>query len=123
MLASFPDLQPGLYAMAFAVVFLAAIIQSSTGMGFGQVAGPLLLLINADFVPVPIIIMGMVVATLNAIKGHRQVVLKELGVALSGRIIGSIVAAWLLFHIANTESFSLVFAGLILLTIALGFGK
>ncbi len=112
---SFPEIAPSAYAMALGVVFVAAIVQSAIGMGFGQVAAPLLLLINADFVPVPILIMGMAVATLRSVKGRQEVALGELGLALSGRIVGSVVAAVVLVHVAGQTAFSLLFAGLVLL--------
>ncbi len=92
-------------------------------MGFGQIAGPLLLLINHDFVPVPILIMGMVVATINAIKGRREIVTAQLSFALCGRIAGAITAAWAMAFIIDQEIFSLVFAGLILLAVGISFGK
>jgi uncharacterized protein len=123
MFPSFPEIAPAVYAMALGVVFVAAIVQSTIGMGFGQVAAPLLLLINPDFVPVPILIMGMTVAALNAFKGRKMVVLNELGVALGGRIAGSIAAGWVLVFMAGQEYFSLLFAGLILLAIGLSLGK
>jgi uncharacterized protein len=123
MFPAFPEISLGVYAMALSVVFFAAIVQSSMGMGFGQVAGPLLLLINADFVPVPIIMMGMLVATMNAIKGRKQVVIGELGFSLAGRIAGSIAAGWLIVLMTDKDTFSLLFAGLILLAVALSLGK
>lgn len=123
MFPAFPEITPGVYAMALTIVFFAAIVQSSIGMGFGQVAGPLLLLINADFVPVPILMMGMLVATMNAIKGRKQVVLRELGFALSGRVVGSVAAGWLMAFLAGKDAFPLLFAGLILLAVGLSLGK
>lgn len=91
-------------------------------MGFGQVAGPLLLLINPDFVPVPILIMGMVVATINAIKGRRQIVAGQLGYALCGRIAGAVAAAWVMVTLVEQDTFPLVFAGLILLAVGISLG-
>lgn len=118
-----PDITASAYVLALGVVFLASIVQSTTGMGFGQVAAPLLLLIHADFVPVPILVMGMTVAGIGAAKGHRDVAVGEMGLALSGRIVGSIVAALVLFHIAGQAAFSLLFAGLIILAVVLSLGR
>ena len=123
MFPSFPEIIPSAYAMALGVVFIAAIVQSALGMAFGQVAAPLLLLINTDFVPVPILIMGMAVATLSSVNGRREVALGELGLALSGRIVGSVVAALVLVHVAGQTAFSLLFAGLVLLAVGLSLGK
>lgn len=119
----FPEIAPSAYAMAFGVVFIAAIVQSVLGMGFGQVAAPLLFLINADFVPVPILIMGMAVAALSSVKGRQDVALGELGLALGGRIVGSVVAALVLAQMAGQTVFSLLFASLILLAVGLSVGR
>ena len=114
---SFTDITPLAYAMSLAVVFIAAVVQSCMGMGFGQIAAPLLLLIHSNFVPVPILIMGMVVSTLNSVKKRHDIDARELGLALAGRIIGSVLAAMVLVYIAGQSLFSLLFAGIILLAV------
>lgn len=120
---SFPEIAPLAYALALAIVFCAAIVQSALGMGFGQVAAPLLLLVNVDFVPVPIIIMGMVVASVNALKGRADIVVSELGFALGGRISGAIAAGFVMVLLVDQTSFSLLFAALILVAVGLSLGK
>ncbi len=56
-------------AGACAIVFLAAMVQASVGMGFGQVAGPSLLLIDPRFVPGPVIAMAIVVGAARVALG------------------------------------------------------
>ncbi|MBT3359757.1 MAG: sulfite exporter TauE/SafE family protein [Rhodospirillales bacterium] len=119
----YPEIAPWAYALAFGVVFVAAIVQSTVGMGFGQVAAPLLLLIHTDFVPVPILIMGMAVAVLSSLRGWREVAVGDLGVALFGRMVGAVAAGLVLFYVASNAAFSLLFATLILLAIGLSLGK
>jgi len=118
-----PDLPMNIIAIALGVVFFAAIVQSTTGMGFGQVAAPLLLLIHPDFVPVPILFMGMSVAALNSVGRRKDIVWKELGVAVSARLIGAVLAGFIMTIMVGTREFSLLFAALILLAVGLSLGK
>ncbi len=114
-----PQLGLGIYALAALVIFFAAIVQSSFGMGFGQVAAPFLLLIDPTLVPVPILFMGMTVACLSAYRGRNDIVYKELGIALSGRMIGIFCAAEVMVIVLASPDFALVFAGLILFAVGI----
>lgn len=114
-----PQLGWGIYALAALVIFFAAIVQSSFGMGFGQVAAPFLLLIDPTLVPVPILFMGMTVACMSAYRGRRDIIYGELGVALSGRLIGIFLAAEVMVVVLASPHFALVFAGLILFAVAI----
>jgi len=44
------------------IVFAAASLQISTGMGFGMIAAPLLVLIDPVFAPVPVPLTGLMLA-------------------------------------------------------------
>jgi len=113
--------------IAMMAVFFAAIVQSTVGMGFGQVAAPVLLLVDPAFVPSAVIIMGGAVAVNGAARGRHDVAARgrhdvagrEIGLALTGRVLGAIGAGQLLIVAADPETFSLVFAGLLLLAVGL----
>jgi len=105
--------------IAMAAVFFAAIVQSTVGMGFGQVAAPVLLLIDPAFVPSAVIIMGGAVAVTGAVRGRDDVAGREIGVALGGRVLGALAAGQVLIVAADPATFSLVFAGLLLLAVGL----
>jgi len=105
--------------IAMAAVFFAAIVQSTVGMGFGQVAAPVLLLIDPAFVPSAVIIMGGAVAVTGAVRGRRDVAGREIGLALTGRVVGALGAGQVLVIAADPAAFSLVFAGLLLLAVGL----
>jgi len=102
-----------------AAVFCGAIVQSTIGMGFGQVTAPILLLIDPRFVPVAILLMGMSVAFVGAVRGRRDVTGSDLGIALAGRVAGALIAGQLVAVLAGSAAFSLLFAGLILLAVGL----
>jgi len=114
-----PEVSLSLYALAALVIFLAAVVQSAFGMGFGQVSAPFLLLIDPTLVPVPILIMSMVVSCLSAYRGRRDIAFRELGIALGGRLVGIFLAAEVMVLIVASAYFSLVFAALILLAVAI----
>lgn len=116
---SLPEFGLGMYVLAALVIFVAAIVQSAFGMGFGQVAAPFLLLIDPSLVPVPILFMGMTVACLSAYRGRKDVVYGELGIALMGRIVGIVLAAEVMVVIVASPHFAMVFAGLILFAVAI----
>jgi len=105
--------------IAMAAVFFAAIVQSTVGMGFGQVAAPVLLLIDPAFVPSAVIIMGGAVAVAGAVRGRHDVAGREIGLALTGHVLGAICAGHVLIMAADPAAFSLVFAGLLLLAVGL----
>lgn len=116
---SLPQFGIGIYLLAAFIIFVAAVVQSTFGMGFGQVAAPFLLLIDPTLVPVPILFMGMMVACLSAYRGRRDIVYRELGIALVGRVVGIVLAAEVMVLIVASSHFSMVFAGLILFAVAI----
>ena len=116
---AFLAIDPATFLLAFAVVALAAIPQSLTGMGFGLLAASLLLLIDPTLVPATVIVMGSLVAAANAI-GHRaDVDTVELGAALAGRMFGIGGAFGILGFIADRDTFSLLIAIVILFAVTL----
>lgn len=107
------------YALAAVVIFVAAVVQSSFGMGFGQVAAPFLLLLDPTLVPIPILFMGMAVACLSAKRGYKDIVYRELGIALLGRMVGIFIAAEVMVLVVASHYFAQIFAGLILFAVAI----
>ena len=54
------------------IVFIAATLQMSIGMGFGMLASPLIALIKPEIIPGSIMIMGLVVAFSGAWRTQRD---------------------------------------------------
>lgn len=107
------------YVAAVVIVFAGAFVQGTFGMGFGQVAAPVLLLVDPQFVPGSILFMGLAAACAPAYRDRRNIQPKELGVALSGRILGAIVAGHIMAYVIDRELFSLLFAAMVLLAVGL----
>jgi uncharacterized protein len=111
------DLSISTWLIVSVIVFVAAIVQGALGMGFGQVSASLLILVAPGLVPATVIMMGMVVSMMGAVQGYRKVNVREMSVALVGRIIGGVLAGHVMFLLIESEAWSLLFAGMILLAV------
>lgn len=108
-----------LYTLALFAVFAAAIIQSGIGMGFGLVAGPALLLIDPALVPSAVIVVGTPVGAWATIRDRDQIILRELGIASIGRVLGALVASQTMVLLLSPQAFKVLFATVLLLVVAL----
>jgi uncharacterized membrane protein YfcA len=100
------------------VVGLAAALQSSIGYGLSLIANPILVLINPDFVPGPVLFAVFFLSILVVLRERSSVDLNGLSWALVGRVIGAAIAAWLLLRITQNTmilmfGFMVLFAVLI----------
>jgi uncharacterized membrane protein YfcA len=91
----------------------ACALQSAAGFGSALVAAPILVLVDAVFVPVPMLLSGLVLASLMALRDLRGIDVRGVAWALGGRVPGSIAAAWLL-TVLPASLLSPTFAWLIL---------
>lgn len=104
--------------IVFFIVMLGAIVQGSTSMGFALVVAPVLMLFSPNYVPVPILLSGLTLSVYLMIRERKSIILKGLGYSVMGRILGAILAAFVLVLISQTY-FSLVFGGLIIFAVFL----
>jgi uncharacterized membrane protein YfcA len=91
-----------------------SIVQGSVGFGLGLLAAPLLILIEPDFVPGPLLLAALF---LNIFISHRErnsVDTPSLKWLIPGRILGTIIAA-LLIKFLPEQTISILFGGLVLL--------
>ncbi|MXP23539.1 TSUP family transporter [Gordonia sp. HNM0687] len=81
---------------AIAVLFFASMLQSITGSGFGLVAAPLLLMVDPDLVPGPLLVLTVVAMASVLWRDGRYCDLRttvRLGIAL---LPGVLVGVWLI---------------------------
>lgn len=104
------------FFIVFVVALIGAIVQGSTSMGYALTVAPVLMLINPDFVPVPVLMSGFTLSVYLMIRERKSIILTGLGFSLLGRIIGAIIATYLIVLIAP-KYFALVFGALILLAV------
>ncbi|MFB9254214.1 sulfite exporter TauE/SafE family protein [Vibrio agarivorans] len=81
------------------LIFIGAFIQTATGFGMAIVASPLLLYISPDYIPGPIIIVGLFIASINTFKYRTQISLNGLKKSTIGLLPGSCVGAAILYFI------------------------
>ncbi|MBL4801096.1 MAG: sulfite exporter TauE/SafE family protein [Emcibacter sp.] len=74
------------------IIFIAAVIKGSTGFGFGMVAAPAMMIIDPILVPGPLLVLAMLTSFLIALREWRNVDVKGLFVAFSGRVPGTVLA-------------------------------
>lgn len=106
------------FVAGFVAVMFAALIQSSTGIGFGLIAAPVLLLIDPKFVPGTVIFLGITVSFLSAARDVRHINRSYVAAGIAGRLPAAIVAASLVASLSPTL-FQIVFACLILFAVAM----
>ena len=107
-----------LYGLAFAVIVAAAIAQSALGVGFGVVAAPALAVVDPELVPGTVLILGTLTAFVVALRERAGWRFANLGPALAGRVLFSLVGAFVA-SLLSPRLFLLVFAALILTAVAL----
>jgi uncharacterized membrane protein YfcA len=118
---SFP-LEPAAALAVFALVAIGSCIQSSVGFGLGLIAAPLLFLIYPPLVPGPLMASSVALTLLIAFRERAAIDFRGLGFAVAGRIVGTILAA-LIWITLPSENFDFLFAGLVLLAVALSFSS
>ena len=102
--------------IVFFIVMLGAIVQGCTSMGFALTVAPVLMIINPNFVPLAVLMSGFTLSVYLMIRERKSIIFKGLGYSIVGRILGAILAAYIIVLISQTY-FSLVFGGLILLAV------
>lgn len=83
------------YAIIAFAVFSAASLQASIGFGMGMLAAPVIALVDPLLLPASIILLALMVTLMVTIRERSHIDLRGTGWALTGRIPGSIVGAWL----------------------------
>jgi uncharacterized protein len=101
-----------------AIVAAGAALQGSVGIGFGVLCAPLLVILAPELVPGPVLLLGLLLASMTMTREFRSVDARELGLAISGRVAGT-VAAGAVIAMLPLSVFSTVFALMILAAIAL----
>jgi uncharacterized membrane protein YfcA len=109
---------PTQIAIAIALTIVGSAIQGNVGIGFAVVAGPILLLINAAFVPAPVVLAAMLLVMLIAWRERRDVIFEDLKYAIFGRTVGTLPAAYAVKAFPRSV-YELLFAALVILGVAL----
>ncbi len=101
-----------------AIVATGAALQGAVGIGFTVLAAPLLVMLAPELVPGPILMLGVLAAGMTTLREFRVVDVRELGLAMSGRIAGTI-AAGTVIAMLPPAAFGFIFAVMLLAAIGL----
>jgi uncharacterized membrane protein YfcA len=106
---------------AIAAAFIMALgcaVQGSVGFGANLVAAPLLVLLDPDFVPGPTIVATGLLNLLVIRREGPSGVDHTVHTAIAGQLVG-VLGAGALLAVISDEALTLIFAGLVLLAVAL----
>ncbi|MDP5253058.1 MULTISPECIES: sulfite exporter TauE/SafE family protein [unclassified Vibrio] len=84
------------------VIFIGAYVQTAIGFGLAIIAAPVLIILDPQWVPLPIIISAFTVALLGAVRHRRSIKIGQLKMALLGRVPGSLLGAGLLVWVSSS---------------------
>ena len=100
------------------LVVCGAFLQSLIGLGFVMLVAPFLVLYDPAFVPVPMLFIGTFLPLLIVWRDRKSIDFSGIKSAIFGRIIGNILAVWLI-TIVSQNTYMLIFGGLIIITVIL----
>jgi len=106
-------LQPSELMLALGIVVVASALQSAVGFGLALVAAPFLLMIDERLIPGPLVLASLALTGLTAYRDRAHIDLQGMGVALLGRILGTILAAVFL-ALASSFFFDLAFGSMVI---------
>jgi uncharacterized membrane protein YfcA len=101
-----------------AIVAAGAALQASVGIGFAVLAAPLLVILAPELVPGPMLLLGLLLAAMTTTREFRSVDMRQLSLAMTGRIAGT-AAAGAVIALLPLSVFGSVFALLILAAVGL----
>ena len=105
-----------------AIVAAGAALQASVGVGFAVLAAPIVVILAPELVPGPMLVLGVLLASLTTTRDFRSVDTRELGLAMGGRIAGT-AAAGAVIALLPLSVFSTIFALMILAAVGLSVSR
>ncbi len=83
------------------VIAFGAVVQGLTGFGLGLVAAPLLVFVNPELVPIPILIANLIFTILVTYSDRKGIHLIKLGWAIAGRLLGTFLGAGMMVYLSR----------------------
>jgi uncharacterized membrane protein YfcA len=112
------SLEPFNIAIAVAIMAMGSALQASVGIGLALLVVPLLALVDQSFIPGPMLLAGVMLASLTAYRERTAIDVAALRSSLIGLAIGTILGA-LALKLASGPHLAKVFGGLVLLAVLL----
>jgi uncharacterized protein len=112
------SLEPFNIAIAVTIMAMGSALQASVGIGLALLVVPLLALVDQSFIPGPMLLAGVMLASLTAYRERTAIDVAALRSSLIGLAIGTILGA-LALKLASGPHLDKVFGGLVLLAVLL----
>jgi uncharacterized membrane protein YfcA len=80
-------------ALAVLAMAFGGVLQASVGLGFALASIPLIALVNTTFIPGPIILAGMVMVVVIALRNRETIDPNEIGIGVAGLAAGTALGA------------------------------
>jgi uncharacterized membrane protein YfcA len=106
------------YLISFTVLTCGAIIQGSVGFGLGLLAVPLLILIDPGFIPGPLLLIAFFLNIMITYRERQSADYPSLKWIISGRLIGTIIAATVLRYLPD-NILGIMFGTLIIMAVVI----
>lgn len=104
--------------LACTIVAVASCVQGSIGFGLAVLAAPLLVLIEPEFIPAPLILNGMILVVLLAYRERKTVDRNGVKWMAIGCVPGSAIAAVVL-TVVSASGFRIMFSILVMVAVVL----
>ncbi len=104
--------------LAMILIFIGSFVQSATGFGLAVVAAPILIYISPEYIPGPLVFVGLFLALINAYGYRATISLQGLWGAIIGRIPGSVAGAVMLYYI-DADQLSLLLGIVVLMAVVI----
>lgn len=103
--------------LAVLIMGAGACLQGAVGFGSNLIAAPLLILVDESFVPAPIVVGSIALNILVMRREGRGAYDPTVNAAMIGQVFGAVAAGGVLV-VVSEDGLSLLFAGLVLLAVA-----
>ncbi|PAJ75425.1 hypothetical protein CJF42_05495 [Pseudoalteromonas sp. NBT06-2] len=115
-------IESSLLLVALIAVIAGSALQSMSGFGLAVIASPVLVIINTNFLPAPMLALGCILSLINCIRYHQQLSFSNIKLALLARIPGSVLGIFLL-TLLPPIFFAVCFSLLIMLSVLLTYRR
>ncbi|SFH39747.1 sulfite exporter TauE/SafE family protein [Modicisalibacter xianhensis] len=95
-MAEWLDVSLGVWFGCATSLFLGAFVQRATGFGLAVIGTPLILMLEPRLVPAVLVMFGLLVALMMVGAYRREIRVDAVGMALVGRVPGTLLGVWLL---------------------------
>lgn len=110
------------YVIICLSVLIGAFVQGGIGLGVGLVGSPVAAIVDPSVMPVAILFAAVVLPLLTLATEWRHVDVRGAGIALAGRVCGTLVAVWLLAGLPP-RPLGIAVGVMVLLAVGLSFSR